>query len=657
MCGVVGFIDFSGKSRCEELSSLVTRMAKAVQHRGPDGHRTYESELATGDLGGFKAVFGHCRLKVIDLSPEADQPLRNTICVRAGRAKPLVIVFNGEIYNFRELRQVLEAQGHQFQSQSDTEVILHLYEDCGAKCLKHLRGMFAFAIWDEQEQSLFAARDRVGKKPFFYFFDGEKFLFASEPRAILAHPAIEAQPELAAIHHYLTYGYVPRDYSAFKGIRKLPPAHYLSLKNGKLTLERYWKLSYFPKVQISEEEAVEELREHLREVVRLRLVSDVPLGAFLSGGIDSSAMVALMSQESEKPVKTFSIGFEEDAYNELPYARVVAQQFGTDHHEFTVRPDAMAILPRIVWHYGEPFADSSAIPSFYLAEMTRQHVTVALNGDGGDENFAGYDRYVANHLAASYDRLPLIARRSLEMLVDKLPASPNSKTFLNTLKRFFSAAPLEPRRRYAQWLGYFLNGAKDDLYTPQFRQEVGHIDSLDLLVHVYEQSDARDFIDATLDADVNLYLPDDLLVKMDIATMAYGLEARSPLLDHELMEFVARLPSSFKLRGRTKKYILKKVMADLVPKGTLTRPKMGFGVPLDRWFRNELEDFSYETLFSPHARSRGYFKMEAVKQLLDDHCSGQANHQHLLWNLLMLELWHATYIDSRDWLNGPLTSF
>jgi asparagine synthase (glutamine-hydrolysing) len=655
MCGIAGRVTYQA---AEQMGDVLGRqMNSFLKHRGPDGEGIYESLVNGHQPKGVKVVFGHRRLKVIDLRPEADQPMRNAACVEAGRAKPLVIVFNGEIYNFRKLGTELQAKGHRFQSQSDTEVILHLYEDHGIECLKYLRGMFAFALWDEKEETLFAARDRVGKKPFYYYFDGETFIFASEPRAILVSPAISAEPNLEAIHHYLTYGYIPHDHSAFRGIQKLPPAHYLVLRGGKLKVERYWKLSYSLKPKITEEEAVQEVRRRLREAVRLRLVSDVPLGAFLSGGIDSSAVVALMSAELGSAVKTFSIGFDEKVYDELPYARLIAQKFHTDHHEFVVKPDALSILPKIVWHYGEPFADSSAIPSFYLAEMTRQYVTVALNGDGGDENFAGYDRYVGNQLATVYDRLPKAFRGFVQRFASHLPPSAYRKTFLDNLKRFFSAAPLEPRRRYGQWLGCFLNGTKDGLCTPEFLNAVHEFDSLDILVELYDRSDAPDFVDATLDVDVNLYLPDDLLVKMDIATMAYGLEARSPLLDHELMEFVARLPSSFKLRGRTKKYILKKALQGLIPDEILNRRKMGFGVPLDRWFRKELKNFAYETLLGPKACSRGYFRIEAVRQLLDEHCSSHANHQHLLWNLLMLELWHKTYIDSRDWINGPSARF
>jgi len=639
-------------TREKELFLAVKRMSNTIKHRGPDGEgwwqRTGKTKIVT---------LGHRRLKVIDLRQTADQPMHNTTCVQAGRATPLVIVFNGEIYNYKKLSAELKAKGHLFHSQSDTEVILHLYEDYGIGCLKYLRGMFAFAIWDEKEQTLFSARDRIGKKPFFYYYDGKIFVFASEPRAILANPDIQAVPDLNAIHHYLTYGYVPGSQSAFKDIRKLPPAHYLVLRGNQLKVDRYWKLSYTDKLNISEHQAIKEVRSRLKEAVRLRLMSDVPLGVFLSGGIDSAAVVALMSQESGDRVKTFSIGFEEKAYNELAYARLVAKLFHTDHHEFIVRPDALAIIPKIVWHYGEPFADSSAVPSFYLAELTRQYVTVALNGDGGDENFAGYDRYIGNQLAVLYDRLPILVRRFTEGLITLLPASAHSKTLLNIVKRFFAAVRLEPRRRYAQWLGYFLNGVKKSLCTPEFQMAVSNIDSLDILVRHYEQSDAPDFVDATLDVDVNLYLPDDLLVKMDVATMAYGLEARSPLLDHKFMEFVARLPSSFKLKGRTKKYIFKKALGGLVPDKILNRPKMGFGVPLDRWFRNELKDFAYETLRSSQARSRGYFRPESVQKLLDDHCSNRANHQHLLWNLLMLELWHRIYIDSRDWLNGPPSCF
>jgi len=377
MCGIGGKLYFDSARSVNP--TLLDRMNAVLAHRGPDDGGVYHD----GPIG-----LAHRRLSIIDLSPAGHQPMSNP-------SGTLWITFNGEIYNFLELRGELEHDGATFRSKTDTEVILALYERHGAECLRYLRGMFAFAIWDGQTRTLFLARDRLGKKPLYYYQDAKQFLFASEPKGILQDPEVPVEPDLEAIHHYLTYGYIPSPYSAFKGFRKIPPAHYLIIREGRVHLERYWQLRYHPKLQMTEAELREELLTRLREAVRLRMISDVPLGAFLSGGIDSSTVVALMSECSSGPVKTFSIGFEEERYNELPYARLVAERYGTDHHEFVVKPEAIKILPELVWHYNEPYADSSAIPTYYLSKMTREHVTVALNGDAGDENFAGYERYLA----------------------------------------------------------------------------------------------------------------------------------------------------------------------------------------------------------------------------------------------------------------------
>jgi len=636
MCGISGKLFFDPTRSVEE--NLLLRMCRVLAHRGPDDEGTY----VKGPVG-----LGHRRLAIIDLSEAGRQPMPN-------EDGTIWIVFNGEIYNFLELREDLLKKGHRFRSKTDTEVILHLYEEKGVGCLRDLRGMFAFALWDENAKTLFLARDRLGKKPLFYSVDQEKFLFASEPKAILQDPGVNVEPDLEAIHHYLTYGYVPSPFSAFKGIRKLPPAHYLLLKDGAIRIERYWRLSYAKKGlgvrseelgEGVEEELCREIIERLREAVKIRMVSDVPLGAFLSGGIDSSSIVALMSELSPEPVKTFSIGFEEEEYNELPYARLVAKRFGTDHHEFIVKPEAVEILPQLVFSYNEPFADSSAIPTFYLAKMTREHVTVALNGDGGDENFAGYDRYVANQMACRYDRLPLFLRRTLERGADRFLRSSRPGSLRNRARRFFEAISAEPRRRYARWMSHFNDHRKADLYTGAFKEAVGGLDAVDLLLAAYEASDAPDFLDATLNVDVQMYLPDDLLVKVDIASMAHGLEARSPLLDHRFMEFAASLPSALKLRGKVQKYLFKKAMRNVLPDEVIRRPKKGFGVPIDHWFRHDLKAMAYDLLLDRRSLERGYFRREAVERLLDEHCRGKANWHYLLWNLLMLELWHRMFID------------
>ena len=633
MCGITGRVNF--RSGSPVSSDLIKGMCDLLAHRGPDGEGVYTDRW----IG-----LGHRRLAIIDLSPAAAQPMASADGI-------VWITFNGEIYNFQELRRELSQKGHTFRTQSDTEVILAAYREFGVECLGRFRGMFAFAIWDARERMLFLARDRLGKKPLHYWLDDAGIAFASEPKAFLADPGFQPRVNLEAIWHYLTYQYVPHPWSAFQGVQKLPPAHFLLVRDGEVSLHRYWKLRYGTKRHLSEEDACAELLGRLRDAVRLRLISDVPLGAFLSGGIDSSVVVALMAQLTDAPVKTFSIGFEEEEYNELSYARLVAQRYGTDHHEFVVRPEAVAILPKLVWHYDEPYADSSAIPTYYLAQLTRRYVTVALNGDAGDENFAGYDRYLANVLASRVEWVPRQVRQGLQRLVHAIPARSRSRTWLSRGRRFLEAAVEPADRRYLRWVCHFHPSFKAELCTEDFQRAVGEADSAELLLSAFRASDGPDLIDATLDVDVNTYLPDDLLVKVDIATMAHGLEGRSPLLDHQVMEYSASLPSHMKLRSRVKKYIFKRAVRDLIPHEIINRPKMGFGVPLDHWFRRDLRDMAYDILLSTRALGRGYFRPAVVRRLLDEHARGLRTWHYQLWNLLMLELWHRTFIDQRP--QGP----
>lgn len=627
MCGICGKLNFDGSP---VDPSLIGRMASSLAHRGPDDEGVY----ASGGVG-----LGHRRLAVIDLSAAARQPMEN-------EDGTLRIIFNGEIYNFQALRDQLLAKGHRFRSRSDGEVILHLYEEEGPECVARLRGMFAFAIWNGREKSLFLARDRVGKKPLVYCHDDRRFLFASEIKSILQDPSVPREPDFTAIHHYLTYQCVPAPWSAFAGIRKIPPAHYLLVKDGRMELKRYWALSYLPKHSMSFEEMKSETIRRLEEAVRVRLVSDVPLGAFLSGGIDSSAVVALMSRAGGGRVKTFSIGFRQEAYNELPYARLVAERFGTDHTEFTVEPDAVDILPQLVWHYNEPFADASAIPSFYVSKLAREQVTVALNGDGGDESFAGYDRYLANHLAETLQRfVPGGAAAAILPLAMLLPNGNGPRSFFWRLKRFLQEYAKSPEGRNASMMSTFTTEMKKDLYTPEFLARMGGEDSFDLLQALFREAKAEEFLDRSLSADVMRYLPDDLLVKVDVASMAFGLEARSPFLDHEFMEFAARLPGSCKLNGRSTKHILKEALRGILPDEILFRGKMGFAVPLDTWFRQELKEMAYDLLLGEESRRRGYFNPPYLQKMLDEHVSGRWNWQHHIYSLVMLELWHRTFLD------------
>ena len=626
MCGIAGRVNFRTGRPADDR--LVQEMCDLIAHRGPDGAGTHRR--------GHVAL-GHRRLAIIDTSDAGLQPMSDA-------AGTVWLTFNGEIYNFQELRRSLEARGHRFRSRTDTEVILAAYAEYGVECLSRLEGMFALALWDEARQRLLLARDRAGKKPLYYWLNGDGLAFASEPKAFLADPDFVPAADPAALSAYLTYQYVPTPQSAFAGVSKLPPAHYLLLEGSQLGVHRYWKLSYKSKRQMKDDEAADELLDHLREAVRSRLVSDVPLGAFLSGGIDSAAIVALMSELGAAPVKTFSIGFEEKAFDELPYARLVAERYATDHHEFVVRPDAVALLPRLVWHYNEPYADSSAIPTFVLSEITRRYVTVALNGDAGDENFAGYERYRANVLASRYDRLPHPLKRSVAGVAGLLPASGRAGTVGSKLRRFATALAEPRERRYIRWVSHFGRDLKAQLCTEDFLRAAA-FDAEALLMATYASSDAPDFVDATLDVDVNHYLPDDLLVKVDIATMAHGLEGRSPFLDRRVMEFAASLPSHLKLRNGNKKFILKKAVAGLVPREILERPKMGFGVPLESWFRRELKDLAFDVLLSTRAAGRGYFRQPVVRRMLERHVSGIESAHYQLWNLLMLELWHRAFID------------
>jgi asparagine synthase (glutamine-hydrolysing) len=626
VCGIAGIVRSDGRDVDQEL---VHRMCDAIRHRGPDEDGFY-----------FKgpAGLGMRRLAIIDLKG-GQQPIHN-------QDRTAWIVFNGEIYNYLELREKLEKLGHTFYTNSDTEAIVHAYDRYGSDCPKHLRGMFAFAIWDERTQELFVARDRVGKKPLLYAQVNGEFVFGSEFSALLQHPSVSREIEPEALHHYLSFMCVPAPLTAYRAIRKLEPGHSLRWKRGEIKIERYWQPDFSEKLKIGEEEAGQRAIEILRDAVKVRLMSEVPLGAFLSGGIDSSAVVALMSEESSEPVKTFSIGFEEQDFSELHHARRVAEHVGADHHEFIVRPDALEVLPTLVEHYGEPYADSSAIPTYYVARETRRHVTVALNGDGGDECFAGYERYAAMRLAERYHRLPGLLRSGvIDHAVGLLPTSETRRSRVRDAKRFIQAASLSKVDRYMRWISVFDAQAKGEMYSDSFRQQTALTNSAALLEPWFALANGAGVVDAALLADTMTYLPNDLLVKVDIATMAVSLEARSPFLDHKVIEFAASLPEKLKLRGLTTKYLLKRVLRQLLPAENLGRRKMGFGVPIGHWFRGKLEPFMRETILSEKALNRGYFKPEVIKGLVELHVGGERDHSHRLWTLLMLELWFQRFID------------
>jgi asparagine synthase (glutamine-hydrolysing) len=627
MCGIAGIVNLDGRAAD---AGLLARMNEAIRHRGPDEEGTY----LDGRVG-----LAMRRLAIIDLAG-GQQPIAN-------EDRSVWIVFNGEIYNYRELKKRLEDLGHRFRTDCDTEAIVHAYEQYGADCPNYLRGMFAFAIWDERRQELFLARDRVGKKPLLYARVGGSFVFGSEFSALLRHPAVGREVDREALHYYLSFMCVPAPLTAYRDIRKLEPGHSLTLtRDGRVKTERYWQPDFTKKVRLSEEEAGERAVELLREAVRVRLMSEVPLGAFLSGGVDSSAVVALMAEESGAPVKTFSIGFDESDFSELHHARRVAERVGAEHHEFVVRPDAMEVLPLLVEHYGEPYADSSAVPTYYVSRETRRHVTVALNGDGGDECFAGYERYAAMRLSETYRRLPgALRERVIGRAAALVPASELRRGRVRSLKRFLRAASLPPVERYLRWVSVFDPAAKRELYTDEFREETAGRDAAAWLAPWFARANGAGVVDASLLADTMTYLPNDLLVKVDIASMAVSLEARSPFLDHHVVEFAASLPEGLKLRRLTTKYILKRALRGLLPRENLTRGKMGFGVPIGHWLRGPMQVFLRENLLSARAAGRGLLRPEAVRRLVELHARAERDYTHQLWTLLMLELWFQRFID------------
>src|SRR6266853_1097208 len=639
MCGIAGALLPNAALSAPEIEARLWRMIATIRHRGPDDEGVW-----TDGLCGL----GHARLSIIDLSPAGHQPI-------ASADGAVWLTYNGEIYNFAAIRDELAALGYVFRSRTDSEVIANGWHAWGPALFPRLRGMFALALWDRRTRRLILARDRLGKKPLYYrpggsMPNGAAFLFGSEIKAVLAWPGVPRTPNLNAIDSYLSLQYVPAPETAFRGVFKLPAAHYLTVEAdpaGSWHMGepvRYWEL---PQPQASgparrSEELQAELVAHLEEAVRLRLMADVPLGACLSGGVDSSSVVAMMARAGAGRVKTFSIGFPAKQYDETRYARMVAERYSTEHEEFIVEPDAVAILPKLVWHYGEPFADPSAIPTYYVSQMARRRVTVALNGDGGDEAFLGYARYRAMRHLDRLDRLPAAGRSALARLCALAPPTIGRRLRLSQIGDILDAPVDHPERRYAGTIAFFGDSDKAAGYGEAMRGQLAH-SALDLLAPYFAR--AGGLVAGANRADLHTYLPDDLLVKIDVASMAHGLETRSPLLDHAFMEWAVGLPEPVKLaHGRTKA-IFKAAMAPYLPGAILRRKKMGFGCPIDQWLRRELKDLAYDTLLSPSARERGLMRPDYVKRLLDEHCAYRANHHTRLWALLMLELWFRTWID------------
>lgn len=626
MCGIVGKLNFNGQPVPGEL---IEAMADTIVYRGPDDKGVY---TAAG------VGLGQRRLSVIDLRRESTAPLSN-------EDGTIWIVFNGEIYNFQSLRAELIEQGHVFRTASDTEVIVHLYEQAGVRCLDRLRGMFAFAIWDSRKHVLFVARDRLGKKPLYYRHTANHFIFGSEIKSITADPDVSASPDFYALDRYLTYQYVPSPLTAFSGIHKVPAGHYLLCSaQGRLQTVSYWHPADTPKTTLTKRDAETKLLAILKESIRLRMIADVPIGAFLSGGVDSGAVVALMAMQSSAPVKTFSIGFHEERYNELPFARTLAERYGTEHHEFMVTPSAVDILPRLIRHYNEPFADSSAIPTYYVSQATRQHVTVALSGDGGDESFAGYQHYVMMHRLASFDWVPQAFRMTGTDAL-RVPLQwflPNK--YAVKLDKALGMVGTGLSRRYHHVLGIVKDQEKDRLYTANFQELIRASQSEQDIWEIPWAANVDD-LDWMMAHDQTHYLPDCLMVKTDISSMANSLEVRCPLLDHELVEFAWSLPSQWKMNNEGRKVIFKNAVRHLLPQEILRKPKSGFAVPLAQWFRTDLSELLKDALLSEQAIARGLFNPGWLRRMVDDHLTGQREWTNRLWALLCLELWFREFMD------------
>lgn len=615
MCGIAGQV--SG-SEAQSGEHVVRSMLDRLVHRGPDEEGVRRSG---------KATLGARRLAIIDLQA-GQQPMAN-------EDGSVIAVQNGEIYNFSALREELISSGHTLRTRNDTEVLPHLYEEHGTGMFERLRGMFAIALWDARRERLVLARDRVGKKPLVYSSRSVGFAFASEIQALLGLTNLDRSIDDEAIAEYLTYGYIPAPRTAFSVIRKVEAGSFLVYENGRIEEERYWSPQYEPKVPWTLDEAAERVRDAMDEAVRIRLMSDVPLGVLLSGGLDSSAVVAFASKHSAQPVRTFSIGFGQANFDELRYARVVAKAFGTEHHEFVVEPEAASVLPELVRHFGEPFADSSAIPTYHVARLARQHVTVALNGDGGDELFAGYPRYRAVALAAKVERIPFAASL-MNGFADRLPLRATSGRRATRVKRLLGSLAASRSERYFRWMGYF-NGSRRGVLSSGVSSERT---AATWFAGLADLALARDPVERAMAADTMAYLPGDLLVKMDIASMACSLEARSPLLDHKLIELVARLPRTYKSNVASTKIVMRQALADVLPQEILTRRKMGFGVPVGSWMRSSLCEMVGDHVLSASAFTRGFVRPDQAARLVREHNDGSADHTPLLWSLLMLELWY-----------------
>jgi asparagine synthase (glutamine-hydrolysing) len=621
MCGICGYCGL-------EDDNLLKKMTEAIKHRGPDDVGFFSDQ----DIG-----LGIRRLSIIDLI-SGKQPIHN-------EDESIWIVYNGETYNFRELRLSLEKIGHKFYTNSDTEVIVHAYEEFGENCVNKLRGMFAFAIWDSNKKKLFLARDRLGIKPLYYgIIDGNLF-FGSEIKSILEYEAYKPQINISAIHDYLSYSYIPAPKTIFKDIHKLPPAHILLYTNGRISIKEYWHLAFPQKENNGKEFYIKKTRELLKESVRLRMISDVPIGVYLSGGIDSSAITGLMSQMSDQPVKTFTIGFNDEEFDESEYARCVSDYFDTEHHEYIVESDAFKLLPKIVKQHDEPFGNATSIIHYLISVQIRKNVKVALSGTGGDEIFAGYPKYLGMRLAEYYCKIPrMIRKNSIEKILYLLPESRKETDYVRWGKLFVNAASLSPPERYYSMVIYFSEKEKHDLYSNGFKDN-NFENSFEFVKKMFDSAPVNDFERQTFYTEIKSFLPYNILEYTDKTSMAASLETRVPFLDHKLVEFSASVPYSIKLKGCNMKYLLKKAVKDFLPKKILKRKKMGFTPPTGLWLDRDLKDLIDEYLSKEVIDQRGYFNYSSVDKLLKQHRSGKKNLGVKIWSLICLEEWQRIYMD------------
>ena len=621
MCGICGVVSFRPNVPADR--STLLQMNASLQHRGPDDEGYYEDDQASLAMR---------RLSIIDLHT-GQQPISN-------ESGDIWVVYNGEIYNFQTVRAALEQRGHIFKTQTDTEIIVHAYEEYGDECVIHFNGMFAIALWDARERRLLLARDRLGIKPLYYWSDADKLVFGSELKALTFHPDVPRQVDLAALDLFLTLEYIPAPRTIYEAVFKLLPGHLLVIEKGKLKITQYWDVPYQP-ISQSEAECGEILSGLISESVRLRLISDVPLGVFLSGGLDSSTIVGYMSQSTNEPVQTFSIGFEDDTYNELPYAEAIAKHFGTKHHVEVLKTDHTDLTEQLVAHFDEPFADTSVFPTFLVSKLASHEVKVVLSGDGGDELFAGYDTYLAEKLDRYYGRLPQPLRQQiLPKISGWLPPQPAKKGLINKVKRMVEGGAFDPSLQHARWMMFLNPSEKNSLYRSDLRATLYDHLATDFFHDYFEKVSCFDRLAQQQYVDVKTYLADDILTKVDRMSMAVSIEARVPLLDYHIVEFALNLPAHMKLRGARTKSILRQAVKNMVPQSVLEKPKEGFSIPMKHWLCTSLKPMMLDLLSQAALQKHGYFDHHVVAQWIQEHLDGRVNHSHRLWALMVFQMWH-----------------